>query len=93
MTVEGHMHFNPEDGIYADHFPGHPVVPGSLIVQGFVEAVGNLIPLSSLDLSQFRFKRFVSPGTYRYTLDHKEKEIRCTLFDGSKAVVTGKVLV
>lgn len=91
MTYEGQMHFDPEDGIYVDHFPGHPVVPGSLIVQGFVAAVNNITPLASLDLSHFRFKRFVSPGTYRYTLMQDEKDIRCTLFDGKKAVVTGKV--
>lgn len=93
MKREGHIRFDSSDKIYGDHFPGHPVVPGSVIVQAFIRAIGLECTISGLDLSQFRFKRFVSPGTYRYTLEQHEDEVRCSLYDGDQAVATGKVAV
>jgi 3-hydroxyacyl-[acyl-carrier-protein] dehydratase len=87
---EGCFHFDPNDGIYRDHFPGHPIVPGSLIVQAFVEAIES-DARGPLDLSGFRFKRFLAPGTYRFQIDEKPEHIDCRLYDGGKTVVTGKV--
>lgn len=90
MIREGYFHFDPDDGIYQDHFRGHPIVPGSLIVQAFVEAIGDTTS-GPLTLSGFRFKRFLTPGTYRFHLDEQPEHIDCRLYDGSKTVVTGKV--
>lgn len=93
MTHDGFFYFDPEDGIYADHFPGHPIVPGSLIVQAFVHAIETKLGSGSgLELDQFRFKQFIEPGTYRYSLDEHEGQIRCRLYAQDKTVVTGKVI-
>ncbi len=35
---EGVFHFDHGDGIYRDHFPGYPVVPGSVVIQAFLTA-------------------------------------------------------
>ena len=39
---EGIFHFDPDDPIYRDHFPGYPVVPGSLVVQAFLDLAGDV---------------------------------------------------
>lgn len=90
MIRDGFFYFDPEDGIYRDHFPDHPVVPGSLIVQAFVKAIG--VPADGpLELAEFRFKRFIAPGTYRYHLDDQGGHIACRLYDRDITVVTGQV--
>ena len=91
-SVQGCVHFDPEDPVYADLFPGHPVVPGSLIVWAF----GQVLEKTGFDpaeirLEQFRFRRFVEPGSYRYTIAWTEHGLRCTLFDGDRIVAQGVV--
>jgi 3-hydroxymyristoyl/3-hydroxydecanoyl-(acyl carrier protein) dehydratase len=49
-TWEGNFFFDPDDGIYRTHFPGYPVVPGSLIVHAFLKA-GREAGFSSRSLS------------------------------------------
>ncbi|MBI3988108.1 MAG: beta-hydroxyacyl-ACP dehydratase [candidate division NC10 bacterium] len=60
---------NSED-YFSDHFPGSPIMPGSLILEGFEQASHLLIGFS-LDfsfspvlrrISNGKFKRFVRPG-------------------------------
>ncbi|MEN6437802.1 MAG: hypothetical protein ABFD97_04410 [Syntrophobacter sp.] len=90
LRAEGVFFFDPEDPIYADHFPGKPVVPGSLIIQAFLAAArkeGFIQPVNSV--RDFRFKRFVSPGEYRYSLEPAGTLLKCRLYDGASAIVTG----
>ncbi len=87
----GYFFFDPDDPIYRDHFPGHPVVPGSLIVHAFIEA---LDPLDqnpgTWSVTDFRFKRFIPPGRYAYCIEPKtDGRMACFLYDDGKAVVTG----
>jgi 3-hydroxyacyl-[acyl-carrier-protein] dehydratase len=87
----GHFYFDPNDPIYQDHFPGHPVVPGSLIVHAFIEALyasgGGPRPRS---ITHFRFKRFLPPGRYGFSIKPKsDGRMACSLYDKEKAVVTG----
>ena len=95
QVQDGHFFFDPADPIYADHFPGSPVVPGSLIVQAFVAAAGREeVTQSSVMLENFRFKRFISPGTYAYRLvlsaeGEGRANLQCTLYSKGDAVVTG----
>lgn len=87
---EGVFFFDPQDPIYADHFPGRPVVPGSVIVHAFKVAGGSLedeaCPWS---VENFRFRRFISPGEYAYRIEVAGRHLRCSLLNGLSIVATG----
>ena len=86
----GTFWFDPNDRIYEDHFPGHPIVPGSMIVHAFLLAgKKHRLSRSSSTIENFRFKRFISPGEYGYRIGVKGEELKCTLYDGSSVVATG----
>jgi 3-hydroxyacyl-[acyl-carrier-protein] dehydratase len=87
---EGVFFFDPGDPIYADHFPGHPVVPGSLIVHAFMIAGrGPKDGSPACSIENFRFRRFLSPGEYAYRIEVTGSRLRCTLRDGTSIVATG----
>ena len=90
---EGLFFFDPGDRIYRDHFPGNPVVPGSVIIHAFIRAHARAGQERPVGVSNFRFKRFVSPGEYRYGMEGDSHGIRCTLFDNNRAVVTGALML
>lgn len=60
--------FNEE--YFRDHFPGMPVLPGAMILEGFVQAARHCLAASAggddhwvlVEVSQMRFNRFVVPG-------------------------------
>lgn len=97
QSFSGIFHFDPKDLIYKDHFPGQPVVPGSLIVQAFIKAAQS--PPDAFKVTRvenFRFKRFVAPGTYPYRLvlrqdGKKGTSWQCRLLDGDQVVVSGEL--
>ncbi len=90
MNIKGTFYFDPSDRIYAEHFPGNPVVPGSLIIHAFLKALKkdgiNII-------ENFRFKEFISPGEYNFDIEICKDQMKCRLFrrssDAMKPVVTG----
>ena len=87
----GHFYFDPNDPIYQDHFPGYPVVPGSLIVHAFIEALyaSRRGPRPS-SIAHFRFKRFLPPGRYGFCIEPKsDGRMACSLYDKERVVVTG----
>lgn len=85
---EGVFFFDPP--IYADHFPGHPVVPGSVIVHAFLVAGGALHDAASpWSVENFRFRRFISPGEYAYRIEVAGRHLRCSLLNGPSIVATG----
>lgn len=89
-ALQGTFFFDPDDRIYAHHFPGHPVVPGSMIVRAFMLAGEKLGLCENLcAIENFRFKRFISPGEYAYNMAIFEDGLKCTLYDGPSVVVTG----
>ena len=81
---KGSFYFDPQDGIYKDHFPSYPVVPGSLIIQSFVDIVS-----SPAGVDSFRFLSFISPGHYTYRIEEKGQKWNCFLFQGEEMVVQG----
>jgi 3-hydroxyacyl-[acyl-carrier-protein] dehydratase len=87
----GYFYFDPEDPIYRDHFPGFPVVPGSLIIHAFIKAVGRLMEEERpCTPTGFRFKRFISPGQYAFRIQSRsDGRMSCLLFDRNDAVVEG----
>jgi 3-hydroxyacyl-[acyl-carrier-protein] dehydratase len=91
---QGHFYFDPNDPIYTDHFPGHPVVPGSLIVHAFITAASQSSPASvPRGIRNFRFKRFISPGRYGYRMQReRDGSLACTLLADHAVVVTGSII-
>jgi 3-hydroxyacyl-[acyl-carrier-protein] dehydratase len=87
----GHFYFDPDDPIYKDHFPGRPVVPGSLIVHAFIEALyASERGWRPRFVTHFRFKRFLPPGRYGFCIEPKsDGRMACSLYDKEKLVVTG----
>lgn len=87
----GYFYFDPEDPIYAEHFPGHPVVPGSLIISAFIKAAEGIKQNEEAwNISNFRFKRFVPPGRYPFQIvPMSGGRLACTLFQDQYAAVTG----
>ncbi len=87
---EGTFYFDPADKIYEDHFPGNPVVPGSLIVHAFSEAGKKTgFVADCLTIENFRFREFVTPGEYSYTLEVLSDRLKCRLYRSGETLVTG----
>ena len=92
-TRRGVLFFDPGDRIYADHFPGQPVVPGSLIIHAFTLAAQALEFAEGVSsIEKFRFRKFISPGEYPYQIELSGHQLRCTLYDGLSIVATGTFL-
>ena len=85
---EGVFRFDPSDGIYTDHFPGYPVVPGSLIIQAFLDVAGAV-----REIEEFRFRSFLCPGDYRYRLMRRDGRWDCTLTQEEQIMVRGKLRI
>lgn len=87
----GYFHFDSQDPIYRDHFPGHPVVPGSLIIHAFREAIGRFAGGGMPRITtRFRFKRFITPGRYAFRIQPRsDGRMACLLLDKDETVVTG----
>ncbi len=94
-TISGTFLFDPTDKIYLEHFPGNPVVPGSLIIDAFVKALinNNIIILNDYTLNNFRFRKFISPGEYTFHITEAASFFSCKLLNGEKTVVTGEILI
>jgi 3-hydroxymyristoyl/3-hydroxydecanoyl-(acyl carrier protein) dehydratase len=68
--IEISTHVGGLDDVFADHFPGYPVLPGALVVEAFVQAAQLLIGLSHeftrvgrlRGLSRVAFRHPVRPG-------------------------------
>ena len=89
-TWEGVFYFSSDDGIYRDHFPGYPVVPGSLIVHAFLQAAEQVgIREKCRLVRNFRFREFLTPGHYSFRMERKENGLHCLIYRGVKKLVTG----
>ena len=94
QRYSGTFVFDPRDPVFAEHFPGNPVVPGSLIVQAFLEAVREFaIKGEYCRVERFRFKRFIRPGQYAFLLERVDDDcLKCTLKEERATVAAGRLL-
>ncbi len=90
---EGYFQFEPEDPVYEDHFPGNPVVPGTLIIDAFVTAARSVMEgQGGCSIDNFRFRHFISPGRYAFCMAFQaDGRVRCTLYDNGRKVVAGGI--
>ncbi len=96
MEIKGTYIFDPSDMIYNDHFPGNPVVPGSVIVNAFLDAGKESgVCDGKYTIENFRFRGFVIPGVHAFSIQYISDQMKCRLFetelDTSKALVTGVI--
>ena len=90
--MEGVFIFDSGDEIYKDHFPDCPVVPGSMIVNAFI-AAGRRSGLAGTTcrIRNFKFRRFIGPGTYPYSVEPMPDGFTCVLYENGHVVATGQV--
>ena len=55
--IETSKHVSGLDDVFADHFPGYPVLPGALVVEAFAQACQLLIALSEEFAAVGRLRR------------------------------------
>ncbi len=89
ISMTGSFFFNSSDRIYAVHFPGNPAVPGSVIIQAFLTAARKSGLFNGCALERFRFREFVSPGEYRFSLCGTAEKAECRLYRNQTLMATG----
>ena len=87
MDLEMRIQAPLEHPCYEGHFPGHPIVPGVLLLDLVVDALGQGSPRL---LGSIKFHRVVRPGesfTLRYELAGPKLSFRCV--DGEQLLAEG----
>ena len=75
--IETSKHVAGLDDVFADHFPGYPVLPGALVVEAFAEAAQLLIAMSH-DFARIGRLRRLSRVTFRHQVRPGDQlAIRC----------------
>jgi 3-hydroxyacyl-[acyl-carrier-protein] dehydratase len=92
--VAGVRTFRPEEPFFAGHFPGHPIVPGILLLEGLAQTMAyhalfqrSASPVFLVGIDRARFRSIVSPGT-QVTFEVEMGEKRFGMLTGR-----GRVLV
>ena len=94
INTKGIFYFHPGDKIYESHFPGNPVVPGSIIVDAFCRAVEkHVTETENLTIENFRFRLFISPGKYKYSITGENSGLKCVLYMNEKPAATGRIIL
>ena len=87
--VEGYLNISITNSVFQGHFPGHPIYPGVLIIEGMAQT-GAILPFTIMDkeelqdkvvyfmsIDKAKFRKPVRPGdglVYRVkTLKHRGK--------------------
>ena len=74
--VNERFHFDASDPLFEDHFPGRPVIPGSLVLDCFQKAIRDRLMsqekpfLVLAGIRNARFIRFGRPGWVEVEISH-----------------------
>lgn len=86
------VHFEPGDACFHEHFPGNPVVPGSLIAGICLEAMRKHLGCTGrLVIERFSFSRFAPPGAYTLDIDEHGDGCLCTLSQNETIFARGRI--
>ncbi len=80
LNTKIQLEFSPEDPIYSQHFEGYPVVPGSLILETFINILEHEFPDKKITLERIKFSKFVRPKVATLELLQTQETVTCTLF-------------
>ena len=84
--------FDLDAPCFRGHFPGDPVVPGTLVVGLCLEAVrSRLGHAGPLTVRRFSFARFAAPGAYELRIEDRGGEFACTLNQGETVFARGRI--
>ena len=87
--------FNEE--FFRDHFPGMPVLPGAMMLEGFVQAARHCLSTAAgghdqwhlHEVSQMRFNRFATPGEVLMLEVTRDRDEDGVVWFRGKATVEG----
>jgi len=89
-SIEGRFLFYPDDPIYKTHFPQCPVVPGSIMVHAFLQALRESgIPCEGLRVENFSFREFLPPGECAFSIVRCERGLECRITKDGKKIASG----
>lgn len=81
----------------AGHFPGNPIIPGAVLLDEVLQAVGagESRPFAILEIVSAKFLRPVRPGDRMIirwsTLTNGDTQLECALPQGDQPVLTGTI--
>lgn len=79
--------------VFAGHFPGHPIIPGALLLDQAIQLAAQhmALPRSSIKISNAKFLHPAGPGqTLTFTFDRKESgALQFTVRCGEIVVASG----
>lgn len=94
MPQSGVLHFDASLPLFREHFPGAPRVPGSLIITALAEEAGRLFPdLAPVRAERFRFRSFLTPGDWPFSMDVDASACRLRCRVGTDRTMAEGVLV
>ncbi len=87
--------FEASLAIFKVHFPGYPVVPGSMIVDRFICEIKRITrcDITSIKVKKFKLLKFIPPGNYKFSIKYEEQRYICMLYENNTIVVKGEILV
>ncbi|GAB6163875.1 hypothetical protein JCM12298_30350 [Desulfothermus naphthae] len=93
--ISGNFYFDPDMEIFKTHFPGHPVVPGSMIVDKFISHLkdSKTNSFKKIKIKNFKFLKFISPGKYSFIIEQEKDFYKCMLFKSKLLVATGEIAI
>lgn len=93
ISVSGKVQYKEGEGFYSHHFPGFPTVPGTLIVESFLQLVKQHFNAINFEINSFKFNHFTVPGECTFNLKQENTIIKCSLFQNNKQTAAGTIAI
>lgn len=85
--------FAPQDSCFHEHFPDHPVVPGSLIIALCMQTLREQTQAQAQAflVKRFSFSRAAGIGSYLLTIEKNDQDYACHLRQGADIFAHGRI--